>query len=419
MTIRKVGILGGGKMGTEIFKLLGAFDFELVLWSPFPEEIEAAEKELTRKLRRRAAKGGARGEAAAASLARMTFGTDMTLLADVDLVIEAVIESLEPKRKVFRDLDRVARPDTIFVTNTSTLSPTSMVPSPARAQRFAGLHYFYPVSLVSFVEVVPTRKTSPQVTEALVEFVSRTGKKPLVVTSEVNGYLVNRLLGAYYNEGGNLVGEGYWSPRQVDEISRRFTTIGPCESVDYIGTDVILFGVESADESWGRKDHIAVQSRGREPWTSMHFRLRDDGRLGRKSGAGFYRYEDNQPVDDPEYIHQAVKTLPVYHRSPGFDEDTVEKRLFYALLLEAVLTWERGIGSKEDIDYTLKELLGLKQGPFEYIEEVGIDKIRDDATQLAKKVGSRYCPIGFLRRPGDLITEWEYDPWFRHDPAAG
>ncbi len=417
MSIRRVGILGGGKMATEIFKLLSGFDFDLALWSPFPEEVEAAERELTRKLKRRAAKGGARGEAAAAKLARMRFGTDMAMMADVDLVIEAVIESLEPKRKVFRDLDKVARPDTIFVTNTSTLSPSSMVPSPERAKRFAGLHYFYPVSLISFVEVVPIQATDPDATEDLVAFVSATGKRPLVVTKEVNGYLVNRLLGAYYNEGGNLVGEGYWLPGQVDEIAKRFATIGPCESVDYVGVDVILHGVESADASWGRKDHIAVQSRGHEPWTIMHFKLRDDGRMGRKTGAGFYRYEDGQAVEDPDYIREAVKDLRIYHRTPGHDEDIVEKRLFYALVLEAVLTLERNIGTKEDIDHTLKELLGLKQGPFEYIDSVGVDTVRAISDELVEKVGSRYALIGFLRRPDDAITPWEQDAWF-HDRGA-
>ncbi len=419
MTIKKVGILGGGKMATEIFKLLSGFDYDLVMWSPFQEEIEKAENELTRKLKRRAAKGGPRGEAAAARLARMTFGTDMALLGDVDLAIEAVIESLEPKRKVFRDLDRIARPDTIFATNTSSLSPSSMVPSAERRRRFAGLHYFYPVSIMSFVEIIPTSGTDPEVTEALTEFVSATGKRPLVVRREVNGYLVNRVLGAYYNEGGNLVGEGYWLPRQVDEAGKRFATLGPCESVDHVGLDVILSGVDSADASWGRKDHIAVQNRGHEPWTSMHFKLREDGRIGRKVGVGFYRYEDNQPVDDPEYFAKATPTLPVYHRTPAYDERIVEKRLFYAILLEAVLTYERGIGSKEDIDYTMKELLGLSHGPFEYIEKVGIDEVRADCDELVEKVGSRYRLIGFLRRPEDPITEWEADPWFRQISPAG
>ena len=201
MSIRKVGILGGGKMSTEIFKLLTGFDFDLVLWTPFPEEVTQARQLLTRKLARKAQKGGPRGEAAQAKLDRMTFTTDKHALADMDLIIEAVVENIGLKRKVFAEMDKLVKPDAIFVTNTSTLSPSYMAAVTSRPERFVGLHYFYPVSLVDFVEVVPISTTDPTVTEKLQDFVRTSGKRPLLVNREVNGYLVNRLLGTYYSEG--------------------------------------------------------------------------------------------------------------------------------------------------------------------------------------------------------------------------
>lgn len=412
MDIRKVGLVGAGKMASDIFKVLSEHDFDLVMWTPFPEEAAAAEAELTRKLKKRAQKGGARGAEAEARLARMTISTDMSTLRDVDLVIEAVIESLEPKRKVFAELDRIVKPEAIFATNTSSLSPSSMAVVTSRPKLFAGLHYFYPVSLINFVEVIPTWQTAPEVTERLTEFVRVSGKRPMAVNKEVNGFLANRILAAYYNEGADLVGEGYWSPREVDAVGKRFATLGPCESVDYVGLDIILHGADSADDSWGRTDHIAKQSRGHEPWPAMYYQLRTDGRLGRKANAGFFRYEDGQPLDDPEYFDVARPKLRIYQRTPRYDETIAERRLLYALLLESVMTYERGIGSKEDIDLAAKELLGMELGPFAYIESVGRDEVRRIARELEAKVGSRYAPVGFLRDEGEPPTSWESDAFF-------
>lgn len=397
MQLRSIGLVGGGKMSSEIFKLLSEQDFDVVLWLRRPEAIAPTEEELFKKLRRRAKKPGDEGTKAQARLDRLKVTSDLTDLANVDLIIESIAERQDLKTEIFSRLDAIVQPKAIFSTNTSSLSPSSFARHTKRPELFAGLHFFYPVSLMNSVEVVACEKTLPEVVDVLTELVRTIGKRPIRVLKEVSAFLINRVLAGYYHEGAGIVGEGHWLPSAVDRAGRKFAMMGPCESIDHAGVDVVINGFEMSDESWGEKDHVVKQTRGHKPWPAIYARMRDDGRLGIKSGAGYYRYENRQPIEDPDYFQRVWPTLPDYHCVPKDDEATLTDRLFFSLLLEAVLSEARGIGTKEDIDVSIKEILGLERGPFAYIEHVGRDAVRTKLLALEERFGPRFAPIGILK----------------------
>lgn len=397
MEIRAVGLVGGGKMSCEIFKLACEQDLRIVLWVRRADAIPALEDELLRKLRRRAKKAGEEGAKAQQRLAQLSITTDMRALADVDLVIESVAEVLSAKREVFSALDQIVRPDCIVTTNTSSLSPSNLATLMSRPERFAGLHFFYPASLVSFVEVISASKTPPELTETLVDFVRTLGKRPIRVLKEVSAYLVNRLITAYYNEGNGAVGEGTWYPDEIDKAGKRFAMMGPCESMDHVGIDVMFHGHKDSDESWGEPDHLLKQTRGLQPWPAIYAQLVKDGRLGIKSGVGFYKYENRQQLVDRAYFESIWPSMPLFQKYPKGDEQLLLDRLWYSIVLEAIVTDERGIGSRQDIDLTLKELLGLETAPFAWLEKTDLEKARARCRELEALFGARFAPLGVLK----------------------
>lgn len=397
MQIRSVGLVGGGKMSSEIFKLVCEQDLKVVLWVRRAESVPALEDELLRKLRRRAKKAGDDGAKAQKRLDQLSITADMQALADVDLIIESVAESLSAKQTVWRALDQVVKPECIVTTNTSSLSPSSLSRLVSHPELFAGLHFFYPASLVGFVEVVAAEKTLPEVTETLMDFVRTLGKRPIRVLKEVSAYLVNRLITGYYNEGNGAAGEGTWYPDEIDKAGKRFAMMGPCESMDHVGIDVMFHGHKDSDESWGEPDHLLKQTRGLQPWPAIYAQLVKDGRLGMKTGVGFHKYENRQQVPDRAYFDACWPSQPDFQKYVKGDEQLLQDRLWYSIVLEAILTELRGIGTREDIDLTLKELLGLEISPFAWLDKTDLEKARARCRELESHFGARFEPLGILK----------------------
>lgn len=401
MEIHSVGLVGGGKMSSEIFKLICEQDLNVVLWMRRPEAAAAGEEELLRKLRRRAKKAGEEGARAQERLRRLTITSDLNALRDVDLIIESVAENREVKLEMFSQLDKVVKPGAILTSNTSSLSPSAIARVTSRPEWCAGLHFFYPVSLLSFVEIIPCQRnpgheTRADVIEALEVFLRRIGRRPIGVKKEVAAYVINRVLAGYYHEGAGIVGEGYWLPGDVDKAGRKFAMMGPCESIDHAGVDVVVNGNRGADESWGEKNYVRNQTRGQKNFPPIYEQLFEGGRLGIKAGVGYYRYENRMPVEDPAYYQRVCSGLADYHSVEKGDEQAITDRLWMSLVLEAALTLQRGIGSAEDIDSPVKEILGLERGPLAWVAHVGPAAARAEALRLQALYGPRFAPLGIL-----------------------
>jgi 3-hydroxybutyryl-CoA dehydrogenase len=396
MEFRHIGILGGGKMAAEIFKLLSEKDVAVTLWVRRQEQVEGLDEELKRKLKRRAKKSGEDGQKAQAQLERLKVTSELADLVPCDLVIESIIEAFQPKRAVLQQLDRVIGSSCVVATNSSGLSPTSLASSMSHPERFLGVHFFYPVSILTFVEVAPGRDTLPEVADRVTRFLTECGKHPVRVLVESAGNIVNRILLSYYNEGGWIVSEGAWLPGEVDRIAKRFALMGPCESADQVGLDFMLQARDAADESWGEKDHVLKKTRGMKPYPEIYQALVDRGAPGARTGLGYFRYENRVPVEDPERIRAVQATLADFGRCPKGDEKAVELRLISSLIMESLNTLLQGVGSRDDIDYCIKEVVGLDKGPLAMLDEFGIENWKRIARNLEKDYGVLHAPFGIL-----------------------
>ena len=207
----------------------------------------------------------------------------MTELADCDLVIEAIVEELDAKRELFAELDRVCAPDAILATNTSALSVTQIAEATARPERVIGMHFFNPAPLLPLVEIVRTEQSDESAVDAAYAWAERAGKQP-VRCNDTPGFIVNRILIPLLNDCVRVLDEAGVSPEDLDKAMTNGAgwPMGPCALIDLIGIDIHVHASEALHGKLG------------EPRMGPPERLvamQADGKLGRKSGEGFYRYE--------------------------------------------------------------------------------------------------------------------------------
>jgi 3-hydroxybutyryl-CoA dehydrogenase len=233
---------------------------------------------LTRKVEKGTLEQGARDEA----VARLTTTTELADLADCDVVIEAIVESLEPKRELFAELDRICRADAVLATNTSALSVTEIASAASRPERVVGMHFFNPAPLMPLVEIVRAVRTADEPYEKAYALGAALGKHP-IRCQDTPGFVVNRVLVPLLNDCVRVLDEARVTPEDLDTGMKDGAgwPMGPCELIDLVGIDV---HVHASEALW---DAL------REPRMAPPPRLvamRKAGRLGRKSGEGFYRY---------------------------------------------------------------------------------------------------------------------------------
>jgi 3-hydroxybutyryl-CoA dehydrogenase len=218
-----------------------------------------------------------------AALGRLTLTTELTDLGSCQLVIEAAFEDLEIKRELFGELDRVVPPPGILATNTSALSVTQIAHATSSPERIVGLHFFNPAPVLPLVEVVRTAQTSDEVFDAAYAFAQRIGKEP-VACNDTPGFIVNRILIPLLNDCVRVLDEARVSPEDVDRAMRFGANwpIGPCALIDLIGVDVHVHASEALHGALG-EERMAPPERLLE--------MQSEGRLGRKSGRGFYEYD--------------------------------------------------------------------------------------------------------------------------------
>ena len=223
MEIKKVGVLGCGLMGSGIAQVAAAAGCDVTVLEQDQKFLDKGfagiEKSLSRLVERGTAKGGITPEQKTETQSRLKGTTKMQDLADCDIVIEAIIENVEEKRKTYAQLDSIVKKDAIFATNTSSISVTELMTATKRPERFIGLHFFNPVPMMKLVEVVKTIATAPEVFDAAVEFGKKVGKVP-VRTSDKTGFIVNRLLVPYLLDAIRAYEEGVGSITDIDEAMK-------------------------------------------------------------------------------------------------------------------------------------------------------------------------------------------------------
>ena len=283
MAIERVAVIGLGTMGAGIAQVLLEGGHEVVGRDVAGDLLQRARGRIEAGLAKRVEKGRLTGEEAEAAAARLTTTTSLEECADVDLVIEAIVEELEPKRELFAELGRICPPRTILASNTSALSVTAIGTPAGRPERVLGLHFFNPAPLMPLVEVVRTLRTADEPYEAAVAAVERSGKEA-VRCSDTPGFVVNRILIPLLNDCVRALDETGATVEDIDRAMRFGAgwPMGPFALVDLVGIDVHVHASEALFEAT-REPRMAAPPRLR--------RMAEAGLLGRKSGEGFYRYE--------------------------------------------------------------------------------------------------------------------------------
>jgi 3-hydroxybutyryl-CoA dehydrogenase len=280
--IRKVGVVGLGAMGAGIAQLCVEAGVETVGREISDELGGRARDRIAHFLTRKVEKGTLAEDERDAAVGRLSLTTALDDLADCDLVIEAIVEELEPKRELLAELDRLTRPDAVLATNTSALSVTEIAAATERPERVVGMHFFNPAPLMPLVEIVRAELTADEAFETAYAFGERLGKTP-IRCHDTPGFVVNRVLIPLLNDCIRVLDEARVTPEDLDTGMRNGAgwPMGPCALVDLVGVDVHVHASE------------ALYEKTREPRMAPPPRLvamRNAGLLGRKSGRGFYEY---------------------------------------------------------------------------------------------------------------------------------
>jgi 3-hydroxybutyryl-CoA dehydrogenase len=290
MAIKKVGVLGCGLMGSGIAQTAASAGFEVIVREVSDELCERGFGGIEKSLAKFAEKGTITAGQQKEIRSRLTGTTSLEQLADCDIIIEAIIENLETKRDTYRQLDAACKPETIFASNTSSISITEMMTatSAERQRRFIGMHFFNPVPLMKLVEVIRTILTDEVVYEEAIEFGKQLGKVP-VRAGDKSGFIVNRLLVPYMLDAMRAYEEGVGSVDEIDEAMKAGAghPMGPLTLADFVGLDTLG---SICDVMWTE----FREKRFAHPPTLR--KMLAAGWHGKKSGMGFYDYSGEEPV---------------------------------------------------------------------------------------------------------------------------
>ena len=374
-----VGVIGTGVMGAGIAQLAAAHGATVHLLDISPEVVQRAINGIGKNLARLVEKGKLSALEHDAAMARLRIASGPESLAGCDLIIEAVSENLEVKAKVLGPVAAKAAPDTIFASNTSSLSITKIGRAIGESRRLAGMHFFNPAPLMPLVEVIAGEDTDP----ALVDRVAATAAawgKTVVRAKDTPGFIVNRVARGYYLEALRLLGEGVAGIAEIDAAMRNLGgfRMGPFELMDLVGIDVNYSVSCSVWEQMGRPARLTPHP--------IQADLFQRGQFGRKTECGFYDYTNDpptpavQPERRPFALPEAIRdaTMAFVERATDKRSTEVEHYVFARILVtilnEAAFALEEGVATKVDIDTAMKLGTNYPHGPQEWTERIGHER---------------------------------------------
>ena len=386
-TITTVGVLGAGTMGAGIVQVAAESGIDVLVHDPIDGATGRARQRIEGFLGRKVEKGQLTGEGAAAAVARIREVDSLEELARAPLVVEAIPEDLDTKRDAFRRLG-AASGEAILATNTSSLPVARIASATQRPGRVVGMHFFNPVPLMALVEVIAAPLTEPEVASDVAALAQRLGKTP-VAAADTPGFIVNRIQRAYYLEAFRIFEDGESGIAAIDDAMRGIGfRLGPFELADLVGTDVNLAaGTAIFDGFFGDPRFRPAR---------VQRSVVDAGRLGRKSGAGYYEYGTDGARGAP---WTAVERHP---RLPQLGAAQIEARVLAAIVNEAASAVADEVAAPADIDTAMRLGANWPEGPIAWGERIGLSSVVHTLDALHASVpDGRYRVVPLLRVRAD------------------
>lgn len=362
--INKIGVIGSGAMGSGIAQVAASAGENVVLYDSNSEALKKAKANIDFFLKKLAEKGKISASVAKSVLSKIQFASSMNDFKECNLIVEAIVENLEVKQKVFSDLEKIVSEKCVLATNTSSLSITSIASACAAPERVIGIHFFNPAPILPLVEIIPgisTEKNLAQNMKMLIE----SWKKIPVIAKDTPGFIVNRIARPFYGEAIRIYEEGLADFATIDWAMKEFGSfkMGPFELMDLIGNDVNYTVTETI---WKQFFHDPKY----KPSLTQK-RLFEAKQFGIKSLKGYYDYL--VPIPEPK------------------KDKTLGEQLFFRVLAmlmnEAADALYYGVATKEDIDLSMTKGVNYPKGLFKWADEIGIKKILG----MMEKLYSEYC----------------------------
>ncbi|WP_406818025.1 3-hydroxyacyl-CoA dehydrogenase family protein [Metabacillus indicus] len=284
MKNHEIAVIGSGTMGSQIAMVCALSGYPVTLQDVSGESLAKAKDFLQQQMDKRVKKGRYTAEETDAAFSRILFTSSLEDVKDADLVIEAIVEKLDVKRELFRQLDKITQPHAILATNSSTIVSSKLADATSRPEKVCNIHFFNPALVMDLVEVVKGPHTSEETAHTAIEFVKTIKKTPVLLKKEISGFIANRILGKLMDEAVFLLENGYASHEEIDLVCTKALNhpIGPFALMDLTGIDVNYFvRMQRYEESGDERDMPAKIVREKV----------QNGELGRKTGKGFYTYE--------------------------------------------------------------------------------------------------------------------------------
>lgn len=375
--MKKVGIIGGGAMGSGIGQIAATAGHQVVLFDTKGEALNLSKSKLAKVMARLVEKGKLTLEKAKAIQGRISYADNLEAIAESGIVIEAIVENLDIKKSVFSSVEKMVSQDCILASNTSSLSIASIAAACEKSERVIGIHFFNPAPLMPLVEIIPAIQTSKAIAieaRAIID----SWKKVTVLAKDTPGFIVNRVARPFYGEAIRILEEGVADIATIDWAIKEIGgfRMGPFELTDYIGHDVNYVVTETVFKEFFYDQRY-------KPSFSQK-RLLEAGRLGRKSGHGFYDYSEG-----------AVKPEPNTDIVLG---TKIVDRVVAMLINEAIDALFLNIASAKDIDLAMTKGVNYPKGLLAWADEKGLDTVLAQLEELyTNYCEDRYRPSPLLR----------------------
>ena len=376
--IKNISVIGAGTMGTGIAQVASSYGCIVTLIDSAPDAIERSKSYLDSVLNRLVEKEKISKEDVSNILSNIQWSSQIETIKDSEFVIEAIIENMEIKQKIFSDIESLVSNSCIIATNTSSLSISNISSTCSKLDRILGVHFFNPVPLMKLVEVIPMDTTDSNIVDNIISTL-KAWNKTVVIAKDTPGFIVNRVARPFYGEALRIYDEGVADFATIDWAMKKFGgfKMGPFELMDYIGNDINYNATEAV--------YIGSDYNPRYKPSPTQKKMVEDGFLGKKTGRGYYDYSNNSSTPIPK------------------KDATLGKKIFIRILVmlinEAADALNYSIASREDIDIAMTTGVNYPKGLLKWADEIGIEVVYNELKRLQSNFeDDRYVPSTLLNK---------------------